>query len=390
MNTTDPKERFYRQFQNSAESIQDQINQLPNFAAVGGVRQDAIEHILGAISRLSKEVADATAFVPAYDQRAYSDKVKSLEVQVNEAAAKFTSSKSRFRFKKRPDSANTAATKADARRLDLTTNASYAIELPSKPIPDSASTPSSSTKNYNAEIANSGGEGLGIGIRKPSFSAAQDIALTDHIRVHIMLPASASRATSAGTLTNLHQCVVDMSLPTCTGTGTGTGTTGNGGGTDNNGDSIGTPFASLTLKDIQGSAIVAGHVDGPVHVTGLRDSVVMVVARQVRIHECRNVVFYLHCVSRPIVEDCKGVRFAKAPGFFLTDKEKTESNLYDQVDDFKWLKTFSSPNWSLLPESEVVPDAVWKKALAGEPGVIIDNTLRSLGVKKGQDVEAEI
>ncbi|KAK3290647.1 tubulin binding cofactor C-domain-containing protein [Chaetomium fimeti] len=382
MNATDPKERFYRQFQNSAESIQDQINQLPNFAAVGGVRQDAIEHILGAISRLSKEVADATAFVPAYDQRAYSDKVKSLEVQVNEAAAKFTSSKSRFRFKKRPDSANTAATKADARRLDLTTNASYAIELPSKPIPDSASTPSSSTKNYNAEIANSGGEGLGIGIRKPSFSAAQDIALTDHIRVHIMLPASASRATSAGTLTNLHQCVVDMSLPTCTGTTSN----GNGNGTTNPDAciGIGTPFASLTLKDIQGSAIVAGHVNGPVHVTGLRDSVVMVVARQVRIHECRNVVFYLHCVSRPIVEDCRGVRFAKAPGVF------TESNLYDQVDDFKWLKTFSSPNWSLLPESEVVPDAVWKKALAGEPGVIIDNTLRSLGVKKGQDVEAEI
>ncbi|KAH6847286.1 tubulin binding cofactor C-domain-containing protein [Chaetomium sp. MPI-CAGE-AT-0009] len=396
MNTTDPKERFYRQFQNSAESIQDQINQLPNFAAVGGVRQDAIEHILGAISRLSKEVADATEFVPAYDQRAYSDKVKSLEVQVNEAAAKFTSSKSRFRFKKRPDSANTAATKADARRLDLTTNTSYAIELPSQPPTSDKASTSTLTKNYNAEIANSGAERLGIGIRKPSFSAARDITLTDHIRVHIMLPASASHATSAGTLTNLHQCVVDMSLPTCTGTTT------TGGGTDNSSSAtdqspdpdpdacIGTPFASLTLKDIQGSAIVAGHVNGPVHVTGLRDSVVVVVARQVRIHECRNVVFYLHCVSRPIVEDCKGVRFAKAPGVFLTDKEKTEANLYDQVDDFKWLKTFSSPNWSLLPESEVVPDDVWKAALAGEPGVIIDTTLRSLGVKKGSDVETEI
>jgi hypothetical protein len=74
----------------------------------------------------------------------------------------------------------------------------------------------------------------------------------------------------------------------------------------------------------------------------------------------------------------------------LTDKEKTEANLYDQVDDFKWLKTFSSPNWSLLPESEVVPDAVWKTALAGEPNVLIDTTLQSLGVKKGLDVEAEI
>lgn len=353
MNTTDPKERFYRQFQNSAEckfsllcysndshrltnnqAIQDQIDQLPNFAAVGGVRQDAVEHILGAISRLSKEVADATEFVPAYDQRGYFDKIKSLEIQVNQAAAKFTSSKSRFRFKKRPDSANHAAARADARRLDLTTNSNSYTDLTSQAISEEVPTPANSTKNYNAEIASSGAEGLGVGIRKPSFSEARDINLTDHIRVHIMLPASASRATSAGTLTNLHQCVVDMSLPTCTGAAAITpGEPNNNGNANANAEAndasdanpdpatdarvIGTPFASLTLKDIEGSAIVAGHVNGPVHVTGLRDSVVVVVARQVRIHECRNVVFYLHCVSRPIVEDCKGVRFAKAPGVFV-------------------------------------------------------------------------
>jgi hypothetical protein len=313
------------------EAIQDQIDQLPNFAAVGGVRQDAVEHILGAISRLSKEVADATEFVPAYDQRGYFEKVKSLEIQVNQAAAKFTSSKSRFRFKKRPDSDNHTAARADARRLDLTTNSNSYTDLASKAVDAEVPTPPDSTKNYNAEIASSGAEGLGMGIRKPSFSEARDINLTDHIRVHITLPASASRATSAGTLTNLHQCVVDMSLPTCT-----TSTTTTSGGTNSNGNDngnsatdpspnpdtdariIGTPFASLTLKDIEGSAIVAGHVNGPVHVTGLRDSVVVVVARQVRIHECRNVVFYLHCVSRPIVEDCKGVRFAKAPGVFVS------------------------------------------------------------------------
>lgn len=302
---------------------------------MGGVRQDAVEHILGAISRLSKEVADATEFVPAYDQRGYFDKVKSLEIQVNQAAAKFTSSKSRFRFKKRPDSANHAAARADARRLDLTTNSNSYTDLTSQAISEEVPTPANSTKNYNAEIASSGAEGLGVGIRKPSFSEARDINLTDHIRVHIMLPASASRATSAGTLTNLHQCVVDMSLPTCTGTAAITpGETDNNGNANANAEAndvtdanpdpatdarvIGTPFASLTLKDIEGSAIVAGHVNGPVHVTGLRDSVVVVVARQVRIHECRNVVFYLHCVSRPIVEDCKGVRFAKAPGVFVS------------------------------------------------------------------------
>jgi len=67
----------------------------------------------------------------------------------------------------------------------------------------------------------------------------------------------------------------------------------------------------------------------------------------------------------------------------LTEKDKKEANLFDQVDDFKWLKTTESPNWSVLPESEVIPESVWKKALADDPGVVVDDTLRSLGLGKG-------
>ncbi|KAK3904665.1 hypothetical protein C8A05DRAFT_31542 [Staphylotrichum tortipilum] len=376
----DPKEKFYRQFQNSVITIQDQISQLPSFAAVGGERQDAVEHILSGISRLSLQVADAAEYVPAYDQRTYSDVVKALTDQVNEATARLAP-KNRFQFKKRP--AHTpAAAKPDTRRLgpapavtpglvgddaavassskSAEAEANNAIGALPTSLPTTTTASSSApAKNYNAEIANT----PGAGIRKPSFSTARDIALSDHSRVHISLSASAARATSAGTLTNLDRCVVDMTAPTA----------GSGGA----------PFASLALKDIEGSAVVAGRVAGPVHVTGVRDSVVVVAARQVRIHECKDVVFYLHCVSRPIIEDCKGVRFARAPGFLLTDKEKSETNMFDQVDDFKWLKSAASPNWSLLPESEAIPDQVWEKALASGPGVVIDDTLRELRVGKG-------
>lgn len=86
----DPKERFYRHFQGSASgesvpnfrpdppsylhrlALQDQIKQLSSFSVVGGERQDAIEHVLAGISRLSNEVADASEYIPAYDQRTYS------------------------------------------------------------------------------------------------------------------------------------------------------------------------------------------------------------------------------------------------------------------------------------------------------------------------------
>ena len=45
---------------------------LENVAATGGERQDAIDHCLAGIMSLSDEVADATDFLPAYDQRTYS------------------------------------------------------------------------------------------------------------------------------------------------------------------------------------------------------------------------------------------------------------------------------------------------------------------------------
>lgn len=304
------------------KGIQDQIAQLSTFAAVGGERQDAVEHILGGISRLSSEVADAADYLPAYDQRTYSDVIKALREQLNEATAAFAP-KARFRFKPRAagDADHASIARPDTRRLNpvatvpATSNSSdgpTTTAAPRTPVEKEdrvGSLPAlggnSSGKNYNDEIARpsaaaaatAGGEGTGEAVRKPSFSAARDITLSDHNHVHILLPPSASRATSAGTLTRLSWCVVDMSVPTIAG---------------------GAPFASLTLRDIDGSVVVAGHVDGPVHVTGVRDSVVVVTARQVRIHECENVAFYLHCLSRPIVEDCKAVRFAPAPESYVS------------------------------------------------------------------------
>lgn len=51
--------------------LQDQIDGLGSVSQVGGERQDAIDHILAGISALSHEVADASDYVPSYDQRSY-------------------------------------------------------------------------------------------------------------------------------------------------------------------------------------------------------------------------------------------------------------------------------------------------------------------------------
>jgi hypothetical protein len=41
-------------------------------SVAGGERNDAVDHCLAGIDRLSHEVKDASSYIPAYDQRTYS------------------------------------------------------------------------------------------------------------------------------------------------------------------------------------------------------------------------------------------------------------------------------------------------------------------------------
>ncbi|EDN95142.1 hypothetical protein SS1G_11017 [Sclerotinia sclerotiorum 1980 UF-70] len=207
-------------------------------------------------------------------------------------------------------------------------------------------------KNYNAEMATASDQ-----IRKPSFSEASTINITGHTGLHIILPSSASRATSSGAITKLNRCIVDMSVPTANGA----------------------PFAGLALKNIKHSLVIAGHIAGPAHVTGIEDSIIVVTSRQVRIHECKNVDIYLHCASRPIIEDCSNVRFAPIPGSQNVTDESIE-NQWDQVDDFKWLKAEPSPNWTILPEEERLKEEIWTDVIPGGPGVGLEDILKKVGL----------
>jgi hypothetical protein len=146
-------------------------------------------------------------------------------------------------------------------------------------------------KNYNEEMSRAAGP-----IRKPSFSQATNVNISGHTGLHIILPSSASHATSSGSITKLYRCIVDMSVPTTNGA----------------------PFAGLALKNIKSSLIVAGHVAGAAHITSVENSIIVVGSRQVRMHDCKNVDIYLHCTSHPIIEDCSNVRFSPLPPCYVS------------------------------------------------------------------------
>lgn len=305
-------------------ALQDEIANLRNVAVTGGERHDATERILSGISRLTNEVSDASQYAPPRDQMIYNQVGGPLSVQPKLSRSSYT-----YRF--------TQALKALREQLNTQTsrfgtNNQFSFSSQSKKTFLSSSSPKvqqdekaekndalgelpdfgdTNGKNYNAEMAAQSG----TGIRKPSFSTARDIDISDHRGMHIILPATAARATTSGSVTNLRSCVLDMSVPTTT--------------TSNDGESSPTkqkraagrkakPFASLAIKDVSNSLVIAGHVAGPAHITGVRNSVLVVNARQVRIHECENVSVFLWAGSHPIIEDCKDMRFAEIPAKYVS------------------------------------------------------------------------
>ncbi|RKU39720.1 hypothetical protein DL546_000543, partial [Coniochaeta pulveracea] len=310
----DAKEEFWRRFQESVARLQTKIAQLPSCSAIGGERQEAINQVRVEISKLTNEVADASEYIPPHDQRTYSEAIKSLNDTLNTVTASLAP-KSGFKFKRRIEPSS--ATAPDTRHITNTP------DVQPQPQPQTTSKDSETPqKDYNAELKRPSPSP----IRRPSFSQSRSIDLTSHTNLHILLPPSASAATSSGRLTSLTHCVVNLSLPTSTH-----------------------PFANLALRDIASSLIITGRVSGAAHITGVRGSVLVVSAGQVRMHDCVDVDVYLWCGSRPIIEDCRGVRFAPLPEAMERGEGR---NMWDQVDDFKWLKDSPSPNWRVMEEGE--------------------------------------
>lgn len=126
-------------------------------------------------------------------------------------------------------------------------------------------------------------------------SDASSINISGHIDSHFRLPPSTKRNDTSGSISNTTHSIIDLSPPT---------------------PSSGS-FPGLTLKSLQTSLIICGQVSGAIHITGVENSVIVVTSRQFRMHASKNVDVYLHCASRPIIEDCEAIRFAPIPESYV-------------------------------------------------------------------------
>lgn len=279
---------------------------------------DAMNHCLASIARLQKEVQNASSYTTPHDQRIYSDAIKALQEKLSVTRSSLAP-KSKFSFK--------SSLKKNDSAISLTEAAELALHLKTKPLSYSndsstrqssfAPTPAAVTTPPNepakpAEPLRRGSLGMFLDTagmkakpppppssrttRKMSFSKSTAVNIASLSRSHVMLPSSAAHATSSGSLTDLQDCIIDMSLPT----------TG------------GHPFAGLHVRNVSRSLLICGNVAGAAHVTGVRGSVILVAARQFRMHECADCVVYLRVSSRPIIEDCTGIRFAPMPEEYVS------------------------------------------------------------------------
>jgi tubulin-specific chaperone C len=423
--------------------LQEQMGRLGDTALIGGERTDAIEHLVAGIARLGTEVGDASSYLPAYDQRTYGEvrmcmtcfildkarlltkvryqAIKGLREKLEETRASF-GPRTRFTFKtarKTPSaiSLSDAAELAAQKRLALpgyetASSGSSFVNTPnymrtpnrnSSPAPYSVPPPtavsdSSKDASDNEKKENKSLETQKAVIRRPTFSTSSTVSITRESTAHIILPSSASHASKPCSLTSLKGCVVDISVLSPEGSA---------------------PFAGLTIKNVKGSLLVCGTVSGPAHITSVEDSVIVVTCRQFRMHECKKVDVYLSCSSRPIIEDCSGIRFAQLPDTYVnishsihaskttpmtnhilqripssqpqppplenttnntTTQPSSPPDLWSSIDDFKWLKPTPSPNWSLLPTQDTVRDDTWRKIVPGGPGRSLEDILTAVRV----------
>ncbi len=78
-----------------------------------------------------------------------------------------------------------------------------------------------------------------------------------------------------------------------------------------------------------------------------------------RIHAARRSDFYLRVRSHPIIEHSSDLCFAPySPGYegaaadLAAQGLELDSGLWQQVNDFGWLRATPSPHWQVLPEGQ--------------------------------------
>ncbi|KAL7284727.1 hypothetical protein ACG7TL_002033 [Trametes sanguinea] len=295
-------QEFYTRFQVSVSDLLAQLETLRN----GSATSEAVEKIAAQQAKLRKELTDAIAFLPAYDQRQCENKLKDVEAQL-EALRTATAPKAKFSFKRKAKP--TAPT---------TTSAPPSHEAPPPSNEATAASTSSESQSRTSGLNLSGHEQsyLTVSSLSSPWSAASDLTISD--------------------LTN---CIVNLVHSEA-----------------NPGTSPDLTFTALHARNITNSVLILPVVSGSALLHDLKNCVIALGSRQFRMHTSTQVDVYISIASNPIIEHCSAIRFADYPSCLR------KGTLADAAPDFSHIRATPSPNWAALPADKTIADAEWPLA----------------------------
>lgn len=358
---------FHQQFRNQVRVLQEQIDSLSAPDLAPAERRAKTETSLAGITELSAELADAAGDLPSYDQRRYNEAIKELQEKLAITQASH-GPKAKFSFKNKrlaPPSSevNSATTSRSVTPSHL--RASSGDRRGYQPTPALASPPhhNDAGPDQDQDMRDPGltPEDGDANNASNAHVAKTHISMYGASNAYLRFPSPAQQGSRQEYVPNGLSCIISeisssivQILP------------------DPN-------FPSpplLTINNVVDSLLLPLDVRGPAHITNLQNSVIVLSCHQFRMHRSHNVDVYLHCASRPIIEDCSNISFSVVPTTFQpSGGEPQRPNMFDQVDDFKWLRAEPSPNWSLMKEDRRVKDEKWERIL--ERLQKLDPTLRS-------------
>ncbi|KAK3287928.1 hypothetical protein CYMTET_4582 [Cymbomonas tetramitiformis] len=118
------------------------------------------------------------------------------------------------------------------------------------------------------------------------------------------------------------------------------------------------PVRALFIHRVKDCKIYTGPVLGSALIETAEKCTMAIASQQIRVHSAHDICLYLRVRSNPIVEHCTGVLVAPyavaypgLPEQLAVADLASETNLWDKVNDFGWLRAVASPNWGVLPEA---------------------------------------
>lgn len=118
-------------------------------------------------------------------------------------------------------------------------------------------------------------------------------------------------------------------------------------------------MSALWVSGLTNCKVLASPVAGAIFLDHCTNCTFIIASRQIRIHNSHDCSYYLHTASHPIIEHCKGMRFAPynlsqqdTGDRFQEAQLNQQDNHWQEIDDFDWLRAQQSPNWSIIPVEE--------------------------------------